>query len=111
MTPPDRALIADLADDFGWLEQHAHKRPDQADGSIPLRFAAALVRNVAGPVLAGRPAEPLHIAVVGGAGTGKSTVANLLCGAAIAETNPQAGFTRHPVAHTLGGAANDWASH
>src|SRR4051812_24225502 len=101
MTPPDPTLIADLADDFGWLEAHAHKRAERADGAIPLRFAAALIRNVAGPVLIGRPAVPLHVAVVGGAGTGKSTIANFLCGAAVAETNPQAGFTRHPVAHTL----------
>src|SRR6202042_392231 len=53
---------------------------------------------VIGPYLDGQVALPLHIAVVGGAGAGKSTVANLLIGEVVAESNPQAGFTRHPIA-------------
>src|SRR6185436_16883134 len=45
------------------------------------------------------------------AGAGKSTVANLLSGATIAETNPQAGFTRHPIAYTSANGAISWGAH
>jgi GTP-binding protein EngB required for normal cell division len=110
MTHPDRTMIATLAEDIGWLERHAMKRPERADRAVSLRFAAALVRNSIGPTLAGRPARPLHVAVVGGAGTGKSTVANLIVGSALAEANPQAGFTRHPIAYSPTATA-DWATH
>jgi hypothetical protein len=54
---------------------------------------------------------PLHIAIVGGAGAGKSTVANMLSGAQGAEANPQAGFTRHPIAFTNTAGPLTWASH
>jgi len=100
MASPVRQLCDELADDFGWLEQHARKSPDHRDAAIPLRFAAATVRNLITPFVDGVTPPPLHVAVVGGAGTGKSTIANLLCGATVAEANPQAGFTRHPVAYT-----------
>jgi hypothetical protein len=93
-----RSVTNQLTEDLAWLEEHARKQPGKATQAAELRFAAALVRNVAVPVLEGQPAAPLHVAVVGGAGTGKSTVANMLCGAVLAESNPQAGFTRHPVA-------------
>src|SRR5262249_19006715 len=75
-----------------------------------LRYAAALVRNVVMPFLEGHGPMPLHVAVVGGAGAGKSTVANMLCGAVLAESNPQAGFTRHPVAYADGAANIAWPS-
>ena len=96
-----RALTGQLADDFGWLEQHSRKQPEQARAVGRLRLAAALVRNCIGPLLDDQPPVPLHVVVVGGAGAGKSTVANLLSGATAAEANPQAGFTRHPIAYTL----------
>jgi hypothetical protein len=54
---------------------------------------------------------PLHIVVVGGAGAGKSTVANLLSGAHAAEANAQAGFTRHPIAYTSVNGPLNWAGH
>ncbi len=54
---------------------------------------------------------PLHVAVVGGAGAGKSTVANLLSGATLAEANPQAGFTRHPIAYTSVNGSPTWPAH
>ena len=95
-----RTLLSQLAEDLGWLEAHCRSQPDQAAQAGELRLAAALVRNCIGPFLDGQPPTPLHVAVVGGAGAGKSTVANLLSGVAIAEANPQAGFTRHPVAYT-----------
>src|SRR5687768_1673005 len=94
-----RSLTSQLAEDLAWLEEHARKRPEHAAQAGQLRYAAALVRNVLAPFLEGQPPLPLHLAVVGGAGAGKSTVANMLCGAVLAESNPQAGFTRHPVAY------------
>src|SRR5258706_4343872 len=93
-----RATCIQLAADFSWLEDHCRTQPDLAIHANQLRLAAALVRNVAGPYLEKQQAPPLHVAVVGGAGSGKSTVANFLIGATVAEANPPAGLTRHPVA-------------
>src|SRR5438067_711888 len=105
-----RSLTSQLADDLAWLEQHAREQPRQAAKAGALRLAAALVRNVLGPFLEKQPAEPLHVAVVGGAGAGKSTVANFLSGAVLAESNPQAGFTRHPIAYTSANGQLTWGA-
>jgi hypothetical protein len=102
-----RALTSQLADDLGWLEQHCRQQPDLLPTAGKLRLAAALVRNCIGPLLDDQAPVPLHIAVIGGAGAGKSTIANMLSGAVAAEANPQAGFTRHPIAYTsLDGVVN-----
>src|SRR5438128_1193264 len=106
-----RALTSQLGDDLAWLEDHCRRQPDQANHAGKLRFAAALVRNAIGPFLDGQTPTPLHIAVVGGAGAGKSTVANMLSGAVMAEANPQAGFTRHPIAYTNANGTVAWPSH
>src|SRR5262249_8477389 len=106
-----RTLTSQLADDLGWLEEHCRRQPEQAANAGQLRLAAALVRNCIGPFLEQQPATPLHIAVVGGAGAGKSTVANLLTGAPAAEANPQAGFTRHPIAYTSANGTLAWSGH
>jgi hypothetical protein len=103
-----RGLISQLAEDLAWLEEHARSQPRQAAKAAELRLAAALVRNVLGPFLEKQPAEPLHVAVVGGAGAGKSTVANFLVGATLAESNPQAGFTRHPIAYASTNGQPPW---
>src|SRR5437763_1939577 len=109
--PSHRTLTAELADDFGWLEEHCRKQPPLAERAGELRLAAALVRNVVAPYLDGQPPQPLHVAVVGGAGAGKSTVVNFLCGTGTAEANPQAGFTRHPVAYTRAAGPGHWPGH
>ena len=109
--PGSRTLTSQLAEDLDWLEQHCREHSDQAAAVGELRLAAALVRNCLGPFLDDQSATPLHVAVVGGAGAGKSTVANLLSGVAAAEANPQAGFTRHPVAYTSVNGPLTWAGH
>ncbi len=106
-----RALTGQLADDLGWLEQHCRKQPNQAHAAGKLRLAAALVRNCVGPMLDDQPPVPIHVVVVGGAGAGKSTVANLLSGAVAAEANAQAGFTRHPIAYTSTNGPLNWTGH
>jgi hypothetical protein len=103
-----RSLTSQLADDLTWLEEHARRQADQAVHAGELRLASALVRNVIAPCLEGFPPQPLHVVVVGGAGAGKSTVANLLSGAVLAESNPQAGYTRHPVAYASAYGALNW---
>src|SRR6516164_4150853 len=106
-----RTLTSQLADDLGWLEEHCRRQPDQAAQAGQLRLAAALVRNCLGPFLNDQPPNPLHVAVVGGAGAGKSTVVNFLAGAVVAEANPQAGFTRHPIVYTSANGVLSWPAH
>jgi hypothetical protein len=106
-----RQLVSLLASDLAWLEDHSRRQPALAREAGQLRLAAALVRNVAGPFLDGEPNTPLHVAVVGGAGAGKSTVVNFLVGSAVADANPQAGFTRHPTAYIPANTSSGWMGH
>jgi hypothetical protein len=103
-----RGKVRQLADDFAWLEAHCLKQPDLAAHAAHLRMAAALTRNVVGPSVEGQPAVPLFLAVVGGAGAGKSTAINFLAGYAVAEANPQAGYTRHPTAFLPAALGSSW---
>lgn len=105
-----RQLVQQLTDDLGWLEGHT-RQSGQAHHASRLRLAAALVRNCIGPFLENAPPAPLHAVVVGGAGAGKSTIANFLTGTAVAEANPQAGFTRHPIAYTSSNGPPVWSQY
>ena len=105
-----RSLTSQLAEDLAWLEQHARTQAAHVSRAAELHYAGALVRNLIAPFLEGHGPGPLHVAVVGGAGAGKSTIANMLCGAVLAESNPQAGFTRHPVAYLPADGAIAWPS-
>lgn len=105
------ASVQRVSDDLTWLEQHARKSGAGPEQLVRLRYASALVRNVIRPYLEDRSPSPLHVAVVGGAGAGKSTIANFLAGRRVAESNPQAGFTRHPVAFLDAGSRADWSAH
>jgi hypothetical protein len=106
-----RALTSQIADDLAWLEEHCRAQNAQGLQAGQLRLASALVRDCIGPYLDDQPASPLHVVVVGGAGAGKSTVANLLSGASAAEANPQAGFTRHPIAYTTTNGTLSWGGY
>ncbi len=103
-----RTTCIQLGEDLSWLEEHCRSQPDLAIHANQLRLAAALVRNAIGPYLEREIAPPLHLAVVGGAGSGKSTIANFLIGSSAAEANPQAGFTRHPVAYVRSDQSLKW---
>ena len=94
-----RQLVSVLATDLSWLEDHCRQQPALAREASQLRLAGAMVRNTIGPFLENEAKTPLHVAVVGGAGAGKSTIVNFLVGAKVAEANPQAGYTRHPTAY------------
>ncbi len=106
-----RAAVGQLADDLAWLEDHCRRQEALAAHAGHLRLAAGLSRNVVGPFLDGQGPRPLHLAVVGGAGAGKSTVVNFLVGAVVAEANPQAGYTRHPTAYLPAASTIPWPSH
>lgn len=112
MDPHDhRAKVRQLADDLAWLEDHCRRQPDLTVHAAHLRLAAALTRNVVGPAVEGQSNRPLFVAVVGGAGAGKSTVVNFLVGAVVAEANPQAGYTRHPTAFVPAARSVAWPSY
>ncbi len=106
-----REKLTQLTDDFDWLEGHCRREPELARHAEHLHLAAALARNIIGGALEQQPPRPLHLAVVGGAGAGKSTVANFLAGTPIADANPQAGYTRHPTAYLPATGAMPWPSY
>src|SRR3954453_10206237 len=82
-----RSAVGQLADDLRWLEEHCRRQPELSAHAGSLRLAASLTRNVIAPLLEAQPPRPLHVAVVGGAGAGKSTVVNFLAGSVVAEAN------------------------
>ncbi|MCS7015545.1 MAG: GTPase domain-containing protein [Gemmatales bacterium] len=67
-------------------------------GPEELLYVQALLRNYVVRCFENQQEEYWHIAVIGGGGAGKSSVVNILLGENLAETNPQAGYTRHPSA-------------
>lgn len=112
MDPHDhRTKVRQLADDLSWLEDHCRRQPELSVHAAHLRLAAALTRNVVGPATEENAARPLFVAVVGGAGAGKSTVVNFLAGSVVADANPQAGYTRHPTAFLPAALGVQWPSY
>ncbi|MCS7022549.1 MAG: 50S ribosome-binding GTPase [Gemmataceae bacterium] len=101
-----RQTVAELSQALDWLAGYVRQQSESTAAELAL--AAAVVRNVVGPYLEGVEAPPLHLAVVGGAGAGKSTVVNFLLGRPVAETNPQAGYTRHPTAFIVDQSHLPW---
>ncbi|MFO0864982.1 MAG: hypothetical protein U0744_10080 [Gemmataceae bacterium] len=95
-----RTRVNQLSEDYGLVGgPRPHASIELQLGRTPA--AAALVRNVLGPAPEKQPALPLCRGRRG-RGAGKSTVSNMLMGAILAESNPQAGFTRHPIAYIKG---------
>lgn len=73
--------------------------------AIPLteaHFLSALARYRLGGSPAGILAERRQVVVFGGAGAGKSTVANMLIGSGECDVNAQAGYTRRPTLYFQG---------
>jgi energy-coupling factor transporter ATP-binding protein EcfA2 len=103
-----RNTVRTLAEDLSWLEDHCRRNPELSVHAAHLRLASALTRNVIGPSVDGQKETPLFVAVVGGAGAGKSTVVNFLAGTVVADANPQAGFTRHPTAFIPDANTSTW---
>lgn len=64
-----------------------------------LALSLALLRNTVAPAIAGLAPPPLHVAVVGGTNCGKSTVTNILVGAAVASWSLQGAFTTIPTGY------------
>lgn len=87
----------------GWSAQAAGELPAGLGPSLGL--AAASLRDL--ETLRAHPERVSQIAVLGPTQVGKSTVVNLLVGAAVAEVSPLAGFTVHPSAFALGLAEGD----
>jgi hypothetical protein len=106
-----REKISRLVEDLTWLQDNLDSHSMLEEEPIRLRLGLSILRNLLGPVLNGQSAEPLHLSVIGGAGTGKSTVSNFLIGSVAADANPQAGFTRHPIAYVSGSDTLSWTSH
>jgi hypothetical protein len=96
-SPPEaETLLEDLTQLVGYYQERGLGENDLS--AAELRFIVGLVRHQfvgwTDTVLSARA----QVMVFGGAGAGKSTTANVIAGAAVAEVNAQAGFTRHPVA-------------
>lgn len=70
-----------------------------------LLLAEAFLRK--GQLLGSKPAQPLHIAIVGPTQAGKSSLANVLLGSALAGVSPLAGYTVHPHGYCNGVSSND----
>lgn len=105
----DIELVDELASDLDWLRERSHHcisgNPQLV---MRVQMSSSLVRNIIGPFLRNCVPPLIHVTVVGGAGTGKSTVVNFILGKPLAESNPQAGFTRHPVAYMPEDGQADW---
>lgn len=105
-------LLADLVEVQSYYRERRLTGQDLSDAE--LHFIVGLVRYLFaspdGPILERRA----HIMVIGGAGAGKSTTANIVVGASVAEANAQAGYTRHPTAiyrPIQGESHADWPDH
>ena len=107
-----RTLTAQLADDLGWLEEHCRQQPDLAAHAGQLRLAAALTRNVLGPYPR-RPAAARRCTSPSSAGPARARAPSSTSSPApsAAEANPQAGFTRHPIAYTSAPAPSTGPRH
>lgn len=105
--PEAQSLLEDLTQLVAYYQERGLGENDLSPAE--LRFIVSLVRHQfvgSGNTILDQRAQ---VMVFGGAGAGKSTTANVVAGAPIAEVNAQAGFTRHPIAIFMEGPSReDW---
>lgn len=98
---PSGSASARLVADLEALLAYYEERGLEGEALVPAeaKFILAVARYRLAPPVGKMIAERAHVMVFGGAGAGKSTAANILVGAGVADVNAQAGYTRHPVAY------------
>ena len=97
---PTQSMESQLLADLVEVEAYYRERglEGQELGDAELRFIVGLVRYLFASPDGAMLTRRAHVMVIGGAGAGKSTTANIVSGASVAEANAQAGYTRHPTA-------------
>lgn len=100
-TAPPEALghryVAGLEELLRYYEERG--LADEALSHAEATYLVALARYRFAPPPGRLIAERCHVMIFGGAGAGKSTLANILMGAGVTDVNAQAGYTRHPIAY------------
>ena len=98
-------VVTQLADDLGWLEEHCRRQPDQARRPASCawrrRWCATASARSSTASRRRRCTSPSSAAPA------PARAPSPTCSAAslAAEANPQAGFTRHPIAYTSANGA------
>jgi 50S ribosome-binding GTPase len=88
---------------------HAGIRDDTILAPMTQYIAAQLRMRIRPALMPGWPAQdPVHVALLGGTNSGKSTVLNLLVGRAAAGMHATARFTQHPEAYLPNTLGDQW---
>jgi len=105
-------MFEQMAQDLSWLARRAQAQGRSPETCLRLSLAAAIARHSFRCAASACLPPIALVAVIGGAGSGKSTVTNLCIGRAVAETNPQAGYTRHPIVYVSARVSQEsWCRH
>lgn len=96
-TPEGLRYVKELETLLGYYDDRglAGETLTRAEADFLVALARYRFAPPDGTLISGRA----HVVIFGGAGSGKSTAANILAGTAVAEVNAQAGYTRHPIAY------------
>jgi len=114
MANPDVAAACDrLSDRFERASRGLAGGSGRPDGRVPEplhRLAAALLRMRVRPALEADwlVRDPVHVSLLGGTNTGKSTVLNLLLGRGAAGMNVTARFSQHPEGYRFASLGDSW---
>jgi len=101
-----RAFLTRLSNRYGLWRSGLNAAPDAGDVDEQLT-SLTLAQAALHYTLATRADRPLQVAVLGPTQAGKSTLVNLIVGAAAAEVSPLAGFTVHPRGVEVGDTESD----